>query len=127
MRQPTMHKSPRRAVMFVQEPADVSFRRAGEVNPLIVGLTKNQGIDIPRSPYVDSNGSGVGVGMIDRLNRFPDIIFFRRSAPASPNVELKQAVRQESNEPACHRRANCSRSNHGRLKYTLWNQNRTKQ
>jgi hypothetical protein len=29
---------------------EVCLRRAGDVNPLIVGLTKNQGTHVPRSP-----------------------------------------------------------------------------
>ena len=29
---------------------EVWLRRAGDVNPLIVSLTKNQGTDVPRSP-----------------------------------------------------------------------------
>ena len=29
---------------------EVWLRRAGDVNPLIVGLKKNQGTDVPRSP-----------------------------------------------------------------------------
>jgi hypothetical protein len=43
---------PRLPSVFILQAVEVDadLRRAGNVNPPIVGLTKNQGTNVPRSP-----------------------------------------------------------------------------
>ena len=70
---------------------EVCLRRAGDVNPLIVGLSKNQGTNVPRSPleflkstpldpepaillpFVEKRQGGSDLDLYHRFSQTPEI------------------------------------------------------
>ena len=56
---------------------EVCLRRAGDVNPLIVGHTKNQGTHVPRSPQFSRRGEALA-----------DFLLSNRLAPEAQEISF---------------------------------------
>ncbi len=75
---------------------EVSLRRAGDVNPLIVGDTKYQGTNVPRSPQFSPRE--VESRDFERLNMIPERV--KPASKSGGNYQRGQpplVFRQETN------------------------------